>query len=879
MRETRVGTFLLWLVLTVSIPMLLLTVGVMWHLQEVQRRQQQTALIDLAREASQMVDQRLERLADGLLGLAGSTALERSDLQAFGHEAGLTSARLGGVPISLATLSGRVLLRAGDVRPEPNAAEASVRQTAQTAIRTGMPVITNFLPVNQPTRREIEVAVPVPRIGETTAERVLVGEIDSAWLGRLAATLPAGPSGLVMTILDRDGLTVVGSGPGWQPVDEPARPGWRQAIQDRRSGLLADQATLAGGPVIQAFSIARLSGYGVVARQPRDAFGAAIEPDLMRTLLIGAALLIVGLVAAWCLARRLVGALRGVPERDPAGGPSGLREVDQLTAKLRVALEACDASKITLRANEGQLRDLLGMLDLAAIVVREMDGTIRFWSLGCTRLYGWSRAEAVGRSCHELLSTQFPVPAGQIEQAVLTRGEWTGDLVHRRRDGSLMVVSAHTVLRRDFEAHAPMVMESLVDVTALREAQDGLRRLDQDLEQRVRSEMSAREAVQRRAEYEHRIRALGALAGGIAHDFNNVLQVVAGGAALLARRPHDADAVGRLGQVISDAAVRGAAITRRMLALARRDVLQSEPIEPMVLLTATQGVFAASLGARIDVQLQIVPGLPRLLADKARLETALLNLGTNARDAMPDGGTLRLTASLEAVMPADAARHAGGLRSGIYVRLSVEDDGAGMSPATLARVGEPFFTTKDVGEGTGLGLSMVKGFAEHSGGGFAIESAIGVGTTAVLWLPVVPGDGWTTAGPGAGAAGMRRSGQILLVDDDRLVLDALTEQLEGLGHRVLATSGGCHALAILQAREAVDLLITDLAMPGMNGLALIEQARELRPSLPVILLTGNPREIAAIETAGDPRCAELVMRKPATSAMLGARVSALLQRA
>ena len=875
-RGTPVGTFLLWLVLAVSIPLLLLSACVVWRVQTEQRRQQQTVLVDLAREASQIVDQRLERLADGLLELAGSTALERGDLAAFGHEAGLSSTRLGGVPISVVTLNGRVLMRVGDVRPGPNAAEASVRQIAQTAVRTGLPVITNFLPVDQPARRAIEVAVPVPGIGEPTAERVLVGQIDSTWLVRLAESLPGGPAGLVTAILDRDGVTVVSH--GGHDGDQPSLPGWRQAIQDRRSGVLTDRATLAGAPVIQAFSIARLSGYGVVTSQPRDAFLAAIGGDLIRILVIGAALLIFGLIAAWYLGRRLVGALRGLQDRGPAGAPSGLREVDQLAAKLRLAWQACDASETTLRANEGQLRDLLGMLDLAAIVVREIDGTIRFWSLGCTRLYGWSRAEAVGRCCHELLSTQFPVPAEQVQQALQTRGEWSGDLVQRRRDGSLMVVSAHTVLRRDFEAHAPMVMESLVDVTALREAQDGLRRLDQDLDQRVRAEVNAREAALRRAEYAHRIQALGALAGGIAHDFNNVLQVVAGGAALLMRRPQDADAVGRLGQVISEAAVRGASITRRMLALSRRDVLQAEPIEPSVLLTATRGVLADSLGSRIEVQLELVPGLPRLLADKARLETALLNLGTNARDAMPDGGTLRLTASLAAVMPADAARHPGGLRSGIYVRLSVEDDGAGMSAATLARVGEPFFTTKDIGEGTGLGLSMVKGFAEHSGGGFAIESAIGAGTSATLWLPVVPGDGWTTAAPAASGAGSRRSGQILLVDDDRLVLDALTEQLEGLGHRVLAASGGSHALAILQAREAVDLLITDLSMPGMNGLALIEQARELRPSLPVILLTGNAREIAAIETAGDARCAELVMRKPASSAMLGARVSALLQR-
>jgi signal transduction histidine kinase len=423
-----------------------------------------------------------------------------------------------------------------------------------------------------------------------------------------------------------------------------------------------------------------------------------------------------------------------------------------------------------------------------------------------------------------------------------------------------------------------MVMESLVDVTALREAQDDLRRLNQDLEQRVQIEVNAREAAQRRAEHANRIQALGQLARGIAHDFNNVLQVVAGGAALITRRPHDAGAVSRLGQVIGDAALRGASITRRMLMLAPREVLQAEPVEPSALLASMREIFNATLGPEIDVQLEIAPGLPRLLADKAQLETALVNLATNARDAMPEGGTLQLSAMFEVVMPVDAARHPAGLSSGIYVRLSVADDGMGMSPAILARVGEPFFTTKDVGKGTGLGLPMVKGFANHSGGGFAIESSIGAGTTATLWLPVVPSDARARTSAAAGEAGPRLTGQILLVDDDRMLRDTLTEQLEGLGHKVLGASCGTDALSILRAREAVDLMITDLLMPGMNGLTLIEQARGLRPSLPAILLTGNACEIPAIENAGAARCAYMLMRKPASSAILGARVTALLEQ-
>jgi hypothetical protein len=226
-------------------------------------------------------------------------------------------------------------------------------------------------------------------------------------------------------------------------------------------------------------------------------------------------------------------------------------------------------------------------------------------------------------------------------------------------------------------------------------------------------------------------------------------------------------------------------------------------------------VFVHTLGPEIDVTVQIAPGLPWLLADKAQLEAALVNLGTNAHDAMPDGGRLRLVADVEEADPAQRP-HPADLASGAYVRLSIVDTGTGMSNATLARVGEPFFTTRDVGKGTGLGLSMVKGFAEQSGGGFLLESIVGFGTTARLWMPSVAGETHEQAEPSdEELSGL--SGRILLVDDDDLVRDTLTEQLQEVGHKVLAASGGTDALAILRAREVVDLMITDLSMPAWMG--------------------------------------------------------------
>jgi PAS domain S-box-containing protein len=883
MRGTRVGTLLLWLVLAVSIPLLLFTAGTVWRTQSTQRQQQEAALVDQAHDAAQSVDRAFERLQDGLLALAGSSALQQGDMRSFAQELHLLSVRLGGIPITLAMSDGSVRLGNAASQPGVAAVDGPVRQGALAAVQAGKPVITNLLPAVEPAQREVVVAVPVSRAADTTPSFALVAEIDGARLSKFAEVptpSPTGlvPAGLVIAVRDRDGVIVARSlHPEWY-VGGPSRPGFREAVANRRAGMLPARTTLEGMSAISAFSSAQLSGYSVVAALPQKSFGALIRRDLIQTLLIGAVLLVTGLLAAAYLARRLVGALRAVEQGGPGAAPSGLREVDELAARLRAVSEAHEAIENTLRDSESRLRDLIGTLDLAPIMVRELSGTIRFWSRGCTRLYGWSREEAVGQSSHELLRTQHPEPLAQIDSTLLGRGEWKGDLVHQRRDGSRIIAASHKVLRRDLDGRPHMVMESLVDVTALREAQDALRRLNQDLEERVRIEVSAREAAQRRAEHADRIQALGQLAGGIAHDFNNVLQAVAGGAALIARRPHDADGVSRLVRIISDAAARGASITRRMLLLARRGVLKAEPVEVEALLTGMREVFSYTLGAAIDVQMQVAPGLPRLLADKAQLETALVNLGTNARDAMPDGGALRLMAGLEVVTRGVAAPHPAGLPPGIYVRLSVGDDGTGMSGATLARVGEPFFTTKDVGKGTGLGLPMVKGFADQSGGAFAIESEVGEGTTATLWLPIVADDPRVMSGAPAAETRPRLTGRILLVDDDTLVRDTLTEQLEELGHKVLAAACGTDALAILRAREAVDLMITDLSMPGMNGLTLIREAQGLRPSLPAILLTGYAGDAAALEKGGTARSSYLLMRKPATSAVLGARVTAFLER-
>jgi PAS domain S-box-containing protein len=399
-----------------------------------------------------------------------------------------------------------------------------------------------------------------------------------------------------------------------------------------------------------------------------------------------------------------------------------------------VDVTALKATEAALERSRAELRDLLATLDLATVMARDTDGTIQFWSRGCERLFGWSTGEARGRMARDLLGTIYPVPFAEIEAALLREGEWTGDLVNHDRLGRAMVLATRKVLRRD-QAGAPVaVMESFDDVTALRQAQAALQALNQDLERRIAEEVARREAAQARSAHADRMQALGELAGGMAHDMRNILQVVGSAASMIAEDVDDPDRVLALVEALRATVERGDAVAGRLLAFARRAELRAGPVAPEALLGELRELLDRTLGRACDCEVAVAPDLPPLLADRRQLEAALVNLAVNARDAMPDGGLILFSAVAESIAAGDALPC--DLAPGHYIRLDVADQGQGMDAATLARVTEPFFTTKPAGEGTGLGLPMAKGFAEQSGGGLAIRSAPGQGTTVSLWFPV-----------------------------------------------------------------------------------------------------------------------------------------------
>ncbi len=499
---------------------------------------------------------------------------------------------------------------------------------------------------------------------------------------------------------------------------------------------------------------------------------------------------------------------------------------------------------------------------------QDLDGVITGVSDRWLDLLGYARGQVLGRPLTDFMPAEARDAAAADWQRLRARGELQ-DAEHAllRHDGTVLQVLVSARVEAEGGGVPARVLGALVDVTARRQAETALR----ETEDRMRQAQ--------------KLEALGQLAGGVAHDINNVLQAVASGAALVQRRAEDAPAVRRLGRLMAESATRGAATCRRLLAFARRTELRAAPVEAAALLADLREILAHTLGAGIAVQVEVPDGLPPLLADRGELETVLVNLATNARDAMPAGGTLTLCAALEEVRAPGAPTAPHSLAEGRYIRIAVRDTGTGMDAATLARVAEPFFTTKPIGQGTGLGLAMARGFVQQSGGAFAIDSAPGAGTTVTLWLPVATD---AAAAPVAPVAKPTRAWPLgiegdapvlLLVDDEPIVRAVLAAELAEHGFRVLQAEGAEAALGMLDAPEAASIavLVTDLSMPGMDGVQLIQQARRRHPGLRAILMTGYAGDAASLAVSGAISGSFTLLRKPVAGPDLADRAAMLLE--
>jgi signal transduction histidine kinase/ActR/RegA family two-component response regulator len=396
-------------------------------------------------------------------------------------------------------------------------------------------------------------------------------------------------------------------------------------------------------------------------------------------------------------------------------------------------------------------------------------------------------------------------------------------------------------------------------------------RLYAETDQRLAAEESLRQA--------QRLDAIGHLTGGVAHDFNNLLTIIIGNLES-AKRQLEGWTNGahfKLRQRIDHAmhgAVRAASLTKRLLAFARQTPLRPSAIDLNRLLTGLSEFLQRALGEHIALEIVGAAGLWPAEADPAELETALLNIAVNARDAMPDGGKLTIETS-NAYLDDLYCRGQPDLRPGQYVLIAVTDNGAGMSKPVMERAFEPFFTTKDSGQGTGLGLSQVYGFVRQLGGHVKIYSEVGEGTTVKMYLPRYSGPVPAEAPGNSGQSTRAKVGEcVLVVEDDSEVRGYVVETLGGLGYEVLDAAGADQALQLLQDGRAVNLLLTDVVMPGKNGRKLAEEAVKLNPSLKVLYMTGYSRNAIVHQGRLDPDV-ELI-QKPLSSEQLATAVRRVL---
>jgi len=522
-------------------------------------------------------------------------------------------------------------------------------------------------------------------------------------------------------------------------------------------------------------------------------------------------------------------------------------ELRQVQAALEEEeIKSRDATLLLQQVRDAQRAMRESVARLTAIVETAVDGVFLFdaqdrillFNPACERMFGYRADEVMNRNVGMLMPDADAAPAGQARHFA-TGGEAIG----LRKDGSTFPV----------------------DLSVGQARQDG-----ELIFVGIVHDLTARKLTEQQLQQAQKMETVGQLSGGIAHDFNNLLTVIIGNAEHLSEQLKERPDLRRFADDICQSGERGAELTQRLLAFSRRQLLQPQTIDCRSLLDSMFKLLKRTLREDIEIRTTSGPGTILAFADRAQLESAVLNLALNAQDAMPSGGHLTLSTELAAIDDDYRALHPE-VAPGAYALISVTDDGEGMTADVTARVFEPFFTTKEVGKGSGLGLSMVYGFAKQSGGHVAIYSEAGLGTTARIYLPRANAGQSQPDLPDSEDAAPRGYETILIVEDDPFVRSSVIRRVEALGYRVIAAVKGKDALQQLRSDPSIDLLFTDVVMPGgMSGWELADQARRVRPGLPVLFTSGYALE--TLVEQGRAQAQAIVLTKPYRKAELAERL-------
>ena len=763
----------------------------------------------LARSMAFTLDEELEVRVAALRMLARLPALRRGDVASYRQRADATVAEeFPGSNLIVLRPDGQQLMNT----LLPDGAALPVRQNLESlrqAFASGEPAISDLY--QGTIRNRPYVAIDVPIRGEDGT--IALALSLNPRLDDFAAALRRQriPPSWVAAVVDRRGVVVARTRNAEHYVGRSAAPELVSRLMTQDEGVF-DSSSLEGVPLLAVFSRAKRSGWAVAIGIPRDdvvgpPFGAA-----MRTLAIGGIVLVISTALALALSRQIarpIGMLRqmaagGLPAPENMPPTTGLHEADEVVEALRTA----EAQR---RLSEQSFRYLFESSPLPKFVYDP--ATLRFVAVNDALIetYGYTREEFLAMQVTDLLAPA-DLPRAQhftVDPPVRQR---TVDFHHRYKDGRLIDVEtfSHAIT---FQGKPARVVITL-DVTA-------------------------RKAAEAQLVQAQKMEAVGQLTGGLAHDFNNLLGVIIGNLGLLSEGgPTDPDFAAFIAEAYG-AAQRGADLTRSLLAFARQQPLQPTGLDPNELVSATTTLLRRTLGERIEISLDLAADIWSVVVDASQLEAALINLATNARDAMPKGGRLSIATKNQQLDADYAARHSE-LRPGDYVLLQVSDSGAGMPPEVLSKIFEPFFTTKARGQGTGLGLSMVFGFIKQSGGHINVYSEPGVGTTFRLYLPrdEAPAEP-VLADPAVMPRGQGET--VLVVEDDAALRRVVVRQLDQLGYRVLQAENALAALKILEETGRIDVVFTDVVMAGkVDGFDLSRIVTERWPATKVILTSGFP---------------------------------------
>jgi PAS domain S-box-containing protein len=853
----------------ILLPAMLFAAILFWRYYDSEIARIDQELRSDARELAANIDRDLQGKIVALETLSTSGSIDTHSYGRF-YQRAIRTKDLAGVDISLRDRDGQQLVntRVAWGAPLPR----DLLDIDRKVIASNAPRVGNYfegLVAQYPI-----YIISVPVIENGTAAYLLHMTVD---LSRLEDFLKANiDDGELAGILDRNKVVLARTEGSSERLGKPASKSFVDRVTAPEGTWLG--VNVQGYKVRLAYATSKLSGW-IVWVGVRDAdVQAHLRGTLWTLSALGAALVVLAIVVASLLAGRLAGASAKLVAQAGALGRGEpvpvahipVRELDEVGAELvtastrRSGLERQLVQRAT-RDSERRFQILVEGVSDYALFMLDPGGKITNWNSGARRIHGYAADEIVGQHFSRFYTPEDRA-AGAPARSLLTainEGKFEAEGVRVRKDGSRFW--AHVVIDRIEDSNGELIGLAKItrDITERREAQQRL------------------EAAREQLYQSQKMDAVGQLTGGVAHDFNNLLTIIIGNLdnakRTLANWQEGAQA--RLARAVDHAlagAERAAILTGHLLAFSRRQPLEPKRLDVNKLLTQLSIFLKPTLGEAVQLETVGAGGVWHVEADAAQLETAILNLAVNARDAMPNGGKLTIEAA-NVLLDEDYCARNAEVRPGQYVQISVSDDGAGMTKDVLAHAFEPFFTTKPTGQGTGLGLSQVYGFVKQSGGNVKVYSEPGQGTTVHIYLPRASGKAAEPVAPNAGAAPSAYGQEtILVVEDDADVRSFICATLNDLNYHVLRASDATSALEVLDGEGHIDLLLTDVILPGPNGRELANAALLKRPALKVLFMTGYSRN--AIVHQGRLDEGVQLIQKPLTQATLAAKIRDVLDR-